>query len=101
MTNEPPLYRFLARRSASGFNFFGGSNMPHPGYENDGFWAPATQIPDEFKLALGNFIINRDGNAEWMQDAWTLCKPKPEVEETSNDRNNSEPAEPAEAANHQ
>ena len=32
--------------------------MTHPGYENDEFWALATQIPDEFKIALANFIIN-------------------------------------------
>ena len=32
--------------------------MTRPGYENDEFWAAATQIPDELKIALANFIIN-------------------------------------------
>lgn len=32
--------------------------MPHPGYENDEFWNLATNIPDDFKIALAELIIN-------------------------------------------
>ena len=32
--------------------------MPHPNYETDEFWSAAIDIPDDFKLALADFIIN-------------------------------------------
>jgi len=32
--------------------------MTDPNYENDEFWAAAIDIPDDFKLALADFIIN-------------------------------------------
>lgn len=32
--------------------------MTHPNYENDEFWIHATDIPDDLKLALADFIIN-------------------------------------------
>ena len=32
--------------------------MTRPGYENDEFWALTTQVPDELKIALADFIIN-------------------------------------------